>query len=62
MHQYLLQGTLEYTDAVGMARWKRTWRYVPLGLNDDPQMDFLNAPKATHEWKLVELLELPDFD
>ncbi|MFK0003121.1 hypothetical protein ACIQTZ_14105 [Paenarthrobacter sp. NPDC090520] len=60
MHQHLLRGTLEYTDAAGMARWKRTWRYVPLGPGDDPQL--LNAPKATHEWKLVELLELPDVD
>ena len=62
MHQYLAQGTLEYTDAAGLARWRRTWRYVPLGPRDNPQMDFLNAPKANHEWKLVELLELPEFD
>uniref|UniRef100_UPI003F4997F4 hypothetical protein n=1 Tax=Paenarthrobacter ureafaciens TaxID=37931 RepID=UPI003F4997F4 len=61
MYQHLAQGTLEFTDADGLARWRRTWRYVPLDPQDDP-MDFLNGPKTTHEWKLVELLELPDVD
>lgn len=61
MYRYLAQGTLEYTDAAGLAKWKRTWRYLPLGPEDDPEMDYLNAPKSKHEWKLVELLELPDF-
>jgi hypothetical protein len=61
MHQYVAQGSLEYTDADGLARWRRTWRYIPPGPGDDPQM-YLNAPKSRDDWQLVELLELPDLD
>lgn len=61
MYHYLARGTLEFTDAAGLARWRTTWRYVPPGPEDD-QMQFLNAPKAEYESEFVELLELPDFD
>jgi hypothetical protein len=61
MHQYVAQGSLEYTDADGLARWRRTWRYIPPGPRDDPQM-YLNAPKSRDDWELVELLELPDLE
>ncbi|MDI3210191.1 hypothetical protein QK290_17175 [Pseudarthrobacter sp. AL07] len=60
IHKQVVKGTLEYTDAVGLARWKVTWRYVPLGPGDDPQMEYLNAPKAAYESELVDLLKLPD--
>lgn len=59
MHKHIIQGTLEYTDAAGLARWKRTWRYLPLGPEDNPEWAYLNEPKTTHEWELVELLDLP---
>ncbi|CAM3309148.1 hypothetical protein PSET11_02473 [Arthrobacter ulcerisalmonis] len=62
VYHYLARGTLEFTDAAGLARWRTTWRYVPLGPEDDPRMQFLNAPKAEYESELVELLELPDLD
>lgn len=61
MYQHLARGTLEFTDAAGLARWRTTWRYVPPGPEDEP-MRFLNSPKAEYESDLVKLLELPDFD
>jgi hypothetical protein len=61
MHQYVAQGSLEYTDADGLARWKRTWRYVPPDPGEDPQK-YLNAPNSRHDLQLVKLLELPDLD
>lgn len=58
MYRYIVKGTVEYTDVVGLARWRRTWRYQPPSA-DDPEWAYLNAPKSTQEWELVELLQLP---
>ena len=60
IHKQVVRGTVEYTDAVGLARWKVTWRYRPLDPEDDPHMEYLNAPKAAYETELGELLKLPE--
>jgi len=59
IHKQVVRGTLEYTDAAGLARWKVTWRYVPADASD-PEWAYLNAPKAAYESELVELLKLPE--
>ncbi|MBP2267819.1 hypothetical protein J3A64_003283 [Pseudarthrobacter sp. PvP004] len=60
IHKHLVRGTLEYTDAVGMARWRATWRYLPLSPEEETKRTFLNAPKAAYKAELVDLLKLPD--
>jgi hypothetical protein len=59
IHKQVVRGTLEYTDAAGLARWKRTWRYLPPD-PADPEAGFYTAPISAHESKLVGLLNMPD--
>lgn len=60
IHKQVVRGTIEYTDALGLARWRVTWRYLPLGPEDEPTMEYLNSPNAAYESELVDLLKLPD--
>lgn len=60
IHKHLVKGTVEYTDAVGLARWRVTWRYLPLGPEDESEWEYLNAPKAAYQSELVDLLKMPD--
>lgn len=61
IHKHLIRGTLEYTDAVGLARWRVTWRYLPtISPEEEAEWKFRNAPKAAYEADLVDLLKLPD--
>lgn len=59
IHKHVIRGTLEYSDASGLARWRRTWRYLPPDPTD-PQTPFYFAPNSAHESTLVELLKMPD--